>query len=160
MSENIANLLGAVFEVFRTELHTRDWGGLRSSQLRYLTLVPDDGVRLGEMAGRATMSKAGAGQFAAVLEERGLVELTADPADSRAKIIRRTAAGRDLAGQVLHAVAEIERGWSASIGRERYAAMRAALEEIAALGDAPSSAPDAPAAALTRPPEGTEPPRP
>ena len=142
MTENIANLIGSVFEVFRTDLQAAsDWGGLRASQLRYLTRVPDQDVRLGEMAGRAAMSKAGAGQFAAILETRGFVALTADPDDSRAKLIRRTPAGRKLAEQVLATVAEIERAWSASIGPERYAAMRAALEAIAGLDHAPSSAP-------------------
>ncbi|WP_433876079.1 MarR family winged helix-turn-helix transcriptional regulator [Sinomonas atrocyanea] len=140
MAENIANLLGAVFEAFRAELYARDRSGLRSSQLRYLTLVPDDGVRVGDMAALASMSKAGAGQFAAALEEQGFVEILADPADSRAKIVRRTAAGRRIASNALAAVAEIEEAWGAAIGPERYRAMRAALEEIAGLSHAPSPA--------------------
>lgn len=145
MTENIANLIGAVFDVFRAELQeASDWGGLRASQLRFLTRVPDDGVRLGEMAGRAAMSKAGAGQFAAILEKRGYIALSADPDDSRAKVIRRTAVGRRLAEQVLATVTEIEREWSASIGPGRYAAMRAALEEIVARNHAPSAAPSRP----------------
>jgi DNA-binding MarR family transcriptional regulator len=152
MAENIANLLGAVFEAFRAELYARDRSGLRSSQLRYLTLVPDDGVRVGDMAALASMSKAGAGQFAAALEEQGLVEMLTDPADSRAKIVRRTPAGRRIASNALAAVEEIEAAWSASIGTERYTAMRAALEEIAALGHAPSPAePDAAAPAPPAP---------
>jgi DNA-binding MarR family transcriptional regulator len=145
MAENIANLLGAVFDAFRAELYARDRSGLRSSQLRYLTLVPDDGVRVGDMAERAGMSKAGAGQFAAALEEQGLVETVPDPADSRAKIVRRTEAGRRLASGTLAAVADIEASWAATVGPERYAALRAALEEIAALSPAASpAAPEAP----------------
>ena len=70
--------------------------GLRTSQLRMLSMTPADGMRVTDLAERVGMTKQALGEFANELEEQGMLESVRDPADRRVRIVRPTRRG--LAG--------------------------------------------------------------
>lgn len=104
--------------------------GLRSSQLRLLSLVPADGMRVTDLAARVGMTKQALGEFASVLEAQGLLESTGDPADRRVRRLRPTARGREVAALSDRAIRVLEAGWRERIGAERWDAMKETLLEV------------------------------
>lgn len=108
-----------------------EFAGLRSSHFRLLELIPVDGARPTELADRAGMTKQALGQFVEYLQDLGYVDSAPDPADRRARIVRRTARG-DAANKLSQAViADRERKWRELVGTSRYATFRRVLTEIA-----------------------------
>ncbi len=139
-------LLGLVFDRFAEELGDRiaaaGYTDIRPGHgCVFGNIDPDNGSRLTELAERANMTKQSVGEVTSDLEARGYLERVADPSDGRAKIIRLTAQGRDayLSGRQL--IDELERDWAERYGEERVAALRDALEAVAAerLGALPSA---------------------
>lgn len=59
-------------------------------------LAEEDGLRMGELAARARLSKQAMTTLVRSVEEAGLVVREPDPADGRASVVRLTARGRDL----------------------------------------------------------------
>ncbi|MET1003901.1 MAG: MarR family winged helix-turn-helix transcriptional regulator [Propionibacteriaceae bacterium] len=104
--------------------------GLRSSQLRLLSLVPADGLRVTDLAARVGMTKQALGEFASVLEARGLLESTGDPADRRVRRIRPTAEGLEVVALSDRAIREMEARWRERMGPERWDAMKQTLLDI------------------------------
>lgn len=104
--------------------------GLRSSQLRLLSLVPPEGMRVTDLAARVGMTKQALGEFASVLEERGLLESTGDPADRRVRRIRPTAKGVEVAHLSDQAIRAMEARWRERIGPDRWDAMKQTLLDI------------------------------
>ncbi|MBV9414790.1 MAG: MarR family transcriptional regulator, partial [Solirubrobacterales bacterium] len=94
--------------------------------------IDPDGSRLTELAERAHMTKQSVGEAATELEMRGYLERVPDPNDGRAKIIRLTERGREAQGLGRQMIDEIEQEWAEQFGAERVAALRDALEAIAA----------------------------
>ena len=65
-----------------------------SAQWRALSILDQrGGMRLGALASAARTTQPGMTRLIGVLEHAGLVERTADPADSRATVVNATAAG-------------------------------------------------------------------
>jgi DNA-binding MarR family transcriptional regulator len=93
---------------------------------------PENGSRLTELAERANMTKQSVGEVTSDLEQRGYLERVADPSDGRAKIIRLTEHGRHAYTIGRQLIDEVERDWAARYGEERIAALRDALETVAA----------------------------
>lgn len=67
------------------------------------------------------------------LEKLEYVTLTADPSDSRAKIVRLTTSGRAAVEHSLRVLADTERRWSAALAAERYQELRRSLYEVSLL---------------------------
>jgi DNA-binding MarR family transcriptional regulator len=130
---HIAALLAGAFESIRAEMNARPLPGLRPSHYRVMSLVPGRGLRLSELAERAGITRAGIGQFMKYLEKLEYVTLTADPSDSRAKIVRLTTSGRAAVEHSLRVLADTERRWSAALGAERYQELRRSLYEVSLL---------------------------
>ncbi|MFI2565533.1 MarR family winged helix-turn-helix transcriptional regulator [Paenarthrobacter sp. NPDC018779] len=96
-----------------------------------MSLIPPEGIRLTELAERATITKAGIGQFMNYLQREGYVGFTGDPADKRAKIVTLTQQGQAAVDFSLHIIAATEERWSEALGPERYRELRQALFDIA-----------------------------
>jgi DNA-binding MarR family transcriptional regulator len=111
---------------------------LRPSQVRLLSLTPATGMRVTDLAARVGMTKQALGEFVATLQEAGLVEVTVDQRDRRVRLVRPTAAGRRLQGQVESAIAELERRWRDEVGEQRWATFREVLGEIGQPAAGPS----------------------
>ncbi len=139
--DHALSLLGQVMDALRHDMRVRTAGphgqvtpgmpdagrGLRSSQLRLLSLTPTRGMRVTDLAERVGMTKQALGEFADALEERGLLESLRDPADRRVRILRLTADGRAavVAGERL--IDEVEQEWRERVGPETWDSLRANL---------------------------------
>ncbi len=66
---------------------------LTGSSFRLLSIVPDGGARVTDLARTAGMTKQALGQYVAMLEPLGYVTSTPDPTDKRVRIISRTDLG-------------------------------------------------------------------
>jgi DNA-binding MarR family transcriptional regulator len=74
---------------------------LSPHQARALTVVVErDGVRLSDLAQRLRIAPRSATEVADALQERGLVERAPDPGDRRAVLLRPTAEGRRIRGEI------------------------------------------------------------
>jgi DNA-binding MarR family transcriptional regulator len=96
----------------------------------FMTIDRRTGTRLTELARRAHMTKQGMMLLVDDLEERGYVRRVPDPEDGRAKIVRLTARGRNYVAEARRAMAAVESRARRELGYRRYAAFRAALEEL------------------------------
>ncbi len=89
-----------------------------------------EGSRITEIAEQTQLTKQYIGHLADYLEERGYVERTPDPLDSRAKLVRLTAKGREVERVAEAALQRLEEELTERLGPERMAALRALLEEL------------------------------
>jgi DNA-binding MarR family transcriptional regulator len=80
------------------------------------------------------MTKQSVGEMVTDLERRGYLERVPDPTDGRVKIIRLTDGGREAQRVGRQLIDQVERDWAERYGEDRVAALRAALEAIAAGG--------------------------
>jgi DNA-binding MarR family transcriptional regulator len=129
-------LLMAGFDGFRDELTARLAGtpyhDIRVSHGCVFGNIDPEGTRLTDLAERAHMTKQSVGEAATELERLGYLERVPDPHDGRAKIIRLTDRGREAQALGRQIIDEIEGDWAERFGAERVAALRDALEAIAA----------------------------
>jgi DNA-binding MarR family transcriptional regulator len=107
-----------------------DFPELRGSHRRILQMIPADGIRITDLARTAGMTKQSLGEFIDWLEARGFVASGKDPADARARLVTRTAAGDTAADTAARAIAVIERDWRAEIGAREYDTMKQALRDL------------------------------
>ena len=96
----------------------------------FMTIDRRTGTRLTELARRARITKQGMMLLVDDLEERGYVRRVPDPEDGRAKLVRLTAKGRNYVAEARRALAAVESRARRELGWRRYAAFRAALEEL------------------------------
>ena len=142
--EPLIRLLGDALGEFDAELSRRlattAYSDLRPSHGCVFGHIDPDGSRLTDLASRARMTKQSVGEVASELEQRGYVQRVPDPSDGRAKIIRLTVRGHEAQALGWELINEIEREWAERVGTERIAALREALEAVAAerLGATPA----------------------
>ena len=92
-----------------------------------------DGIRSSELAEKAQMSKQAMGYLIAYLEEHNYVERIPDPKDGRARLVRLTELGWEVANVAYTTVEEIEVEWEEYLGAERMQQLRSILRELIAL---------------------------
>jgi DNA-binding MarR family transcriptional regulator len=103
---------------------------LTVAQARILDVIPATGCRIVDLSGELRVSKQGLGQLVAQLTASGYVELGADPADRRAKVVRRTPRGDGVVQAIRDLLADVEARWSREVGPDRYAVFRQVLREL------------------------------
>ncbi len=91
-----------------------------------------EGTRLTEIARRLGTTKQAAGQLVDELEELGVLERVADPADARAKLVRFSKKGRRGLLEGLEVLRGIEEEMRAVVGDAKMRAMHEALAAIIA----------------------------
>jgi MarR family transcriptional regulator, organic hydroperoxide resistance regulator len=99
-----------------------------------LPLYEEDGLRMGELARRARLSKQTMTELVRRLERDGLVERRADPGDARASLISLTTRSRafePVAGQALADVNALARR---RLSTRRIEELEATLRELLSLG--------------------------
>lgn len=112
---------------------------LRASHLRLLSMLPAAGARATDLSHVAGMTKQGLGQFVGFLEERGYLASEPDPADRRARVLRRTPLGDDAVARTDQLYAEVADRWRDLLGQRRWEEFVATLRELALGWDAPDS---------------------
>ena len=109
---------------------------LTGSSFRLLSIVPDGGARVTDLARTAGMTKQALGQYVAMLEPLGYVTSTPDPTDKRVRIISRTDLGDQAVRTSHELMAAIEDEWRSLVGARRWATTRAVMLELAVGWDA------------------------
>jgi DNA-binding MarR family transcriptional regulator len=96
-------------------------------------LVPlfgQDGLRLGELAARARLSKQSVTGLVKLCEDAGLVVRERDPDDGRAFRIRLSARGRELRSVAERELRGLDAELVASLGKTNHAALRRVLKGV------------------------------
>jgi DNA-binding MarR family transcriptional regulator len=95
-----------------------------------LPLYEEDGLRMGELAARARLSKQTMTRSIARLERDGLVERRADPSDARAALVHLTPRARSFEPVAAVVLAELDTLVKRQLGAERVAAVKDSLREL------------------------------
>jgi DNA-binding MarR family transcriptional regulator len=99
-----------------------------------LPLFEEDGLRMGELAERARLSKQTMTELVRRLERDGLVERRADPRDGRASLIFLTARSRAFEPIVARVLAELDQLVRRLLEAERVDELKADLRKLLGLG--------------------------
>jgi DNA-binding MarR family transcriptional regulator len=117
--------------LLRAEFERRGFGEVRASYGSVLLpLFEEDGLRMGELAGRARLTKQTMTTMVRLMERAGLVVREADPDDGRATRISLTPRAHEFAPVAAEVVAELERRVAERLGRNGYRALRDGLRQI------------------------------
>ncbi len=103
---------------------------LTAALVRLLPHLTTEGIRPTELARRVDVSKQAVGQALGDLESRGFVEMVADPADGRARLVRLTASGLAAFDHGRDVLAFYEKALARRVGAARMAALTDALARI------------------------------
>jgi MarR family transcriptional regulator, lower aerobic nicotinate degradation pathway regulator len=99
-----------------------------------IPLFEEDGLRMGEIARRARLSKQTMTTMVRLCERDGLVERRPDEDDRRAARVRLTAKGRRFRPTAEQVLAELERQVEAALGPRAGRSLRLSLAELQELG--------------------------
>lgn len=152
---DLAPMLGARLRVLFQAINDRIAADLAAAGFRDLRpahfvvfqhLGPS--ARATDLAGRAQMTKQSMGALVDDLERWGYVERVPDPADGRARIIRRTERGWAIDRIARAAVRDLDAEWAQQVGDDRMEVFRGVLTELGAsiesgrpeTGNAPTAA--------------------
>jgi DNA-binding MarR family transcriptional regulator len=94
-------------------------------------LFAEDGLRIGEIARRAVLSKQTMTTMVRLCERDGLVERRADPGDGRATRVHLTTKAKRFRPAAERVLAALDRQAATALGERRVEAVRAALAELA-----------------------------
>jgi DNA-binding MarR family transcriptional regulator len=109
----------------------RGFGEVRASYGSVLVpLFETDGLRLGELAASARLSKQAITGLVKRCEADGLVERERDPADGRAFNVRLTSRGRALRAVADEVVGELDAAIARSLGSHKRDALVEALKGV------------------------------
>ncbi len=100
------------------------------SRVRLLQMIPEDGIRITQLAAIAGMTKQALGEFVDSMEREGLVVSERLESDRRVRQVRRTPKGDEASDLVDDAMAEVEDAWRSHVGPRRYDTMRKVMQEI------------------------------
>lgn len=131
---NLAQLLRVPFQALVAELHRRlaeaGYPDIRPAHSVVFAHLGTEGIRLGELAERAQLTKQLVTYLVDALESSGYVERAPDPRDGRARLVRLTERGRiaaEVGGEIIH---QIEREWYQALGASELRDLRALLERL------------------------------
>ncbi|MPZ95697.1 MAG: winged helix DNA-binding protein [Propionibacteriales bacterium] len=134
MPDHMFRWLEVVGRRLRAELPVEGLGtfpSLRGAEWRLLQMVPADGIRITDLAVRASMTKQATGEFVGRLEAGGFAESVKDPRDQRVRLVRLTSMGGRASESVTHAIITTEKRWRRQVGARRYDEMKQVLRELA-----------------------------
>jgi len=111
----------------------RGWTDATLSHVQFLTETDEEGTRLSDVAAALGTTKQYAGKLAKDMEAKGLITLTADPADRRAVLAKPTADGRAFFQDACEVRAELEAEFLAALSPSRAAAFVTTLRTLVGL---------------------------
>lgn len=123
------------------EAHQRGHTGLKNSHNAVFATLDPDGSRAADMAAQTGMTRQSMGEIVRDLVGLGMVEMVADPADGRAKLVRYTEQGLKAATEGFHHIQALERSFVEEFGEEDYATARRVLERVTELLEAQNAEP-------------------
>lgn len=105
------------------------------AQARLAARIGEHGGRLTDLAAAAQVTKQTASALVHQLERAGYVERRPDPTDARARLITLAPRARAVQARAREMEAVIEEEWRGHLGPRRYAALRAALDDLREITD-------------------------
>lgn len=128
----LGRLLLFSFHAFEARLlesyHAAGFSDVRQAHLNALRhLDLNTGTRIIDLAARAGVSKGAMGKIVVDCKRLGLIDLRADPADRRAKIVSYSKKGRALVEVTRRAARRIEADFAKLLGATRYEELRGHL---------------------------------
>ena len=121
-------------ELLQERFRAAGWGEVRPSYGSILVpLFEQDGLRMGELARRARLSKQTMTTMVRLLERDGLVGRRADPSDGRASLVFLTERARRFRPVAEATLAELDRLVVETLDGRRRAELRDALRLLAGL---------------------------
>ena len=105
------------------------------AQARVMQRIGPDGTRLTQLAEAAQVTKQTAGHLVDQLERTGYVRRTPDPTDARARLVQIAERGQELVAVARRVEAEVEAEWTAHLGEEATAQLRATLTRLREVTD-------------------------
>ncbi len=109
----------------------RGFPEVRLSHNAVFATLQAEGSRVSDMAARAGITKQSMAAIVKDLEEVGLVTVSPDPADGRAKVVQYTDRGWECVRGGKAYLREVEDALASLIGRERLAELRGCLVTVA-----------------------------
>jgi len=122
--------LEAVQRRMLDRLHEHGFDDLDAAHLPVFQYPGPQGARPSELAARLRMSKQALNYLLGTLERLGYLERQPHPDDQRSRRIHLTARGMATVPVIRDAVAEVEAEWTERLGRERFDALRSALQDL------------------------------
>jgi DNA-binding MarR family transcriptional regulator len=121
-------------ELLYEEFRRRGFADVRPAYGSVLIpLFEEDGLRMGQLAERARVSKQTMTTLVRLTERDGLVTREPDPSDGRAALVRLTDRSRAFRPVADRAVAALERRVAARLTRREIEQLKSALSEVADL---------------------------
>jgi DNA-binding MarR family transcriptional regulator len=118
-------------ELLHGEFTVRGFGEVRPAYGSVmLPLFEQDGLRMGELAARARLSKQTMTTLIRLMERAGLVERTPDPQDGRAVIVGLTPRAREFGPVAGEVVASLEQRVAERLSGSDYGPLRAGLRAV------------------------------
>ncbi len=108
---------------------------LTLAQARLLARVPEDGIRLTQLAESAQVTKQTAGFLVDQVEKAGYVERVPDPTDARARLVMVGPRGRQAQKVARTIERRIEREWAEHLGPDRLRLVTDALSDLRQITD-------------------------
>jgi DNA-binding MarR family transcriptional regulator len=105
------------------------------AQGRIAARIGPAGTRLTDLAEQALVTKQTAGHLVDQLEAAGYVRRVPDPTDGRARLVQVADRGEQVVALARQVEAEVEAEWTAYLGAETTAALRAALTRLREVTD-------------------------
>lgn len=116
-------------------LSAAGYDDITPAQQRVFQRVTEDGVRIGQLARQAMVTKQTATFIVDQLEKAGYVERITDPTDARARLVRLSERGRTLNGVARQASRQIESSWADHLGEDEADNLRVLLAKLREVTD-------------------------
>jgi DNA-binding MarR family transcriptional regulator len=117
------------------ELAAVGFDDITPAQGRIAARIAPGGTRLTALAEQALVTKQTAGHLVDQLERAGYVRRVPDPSDARARLVQMADRGLEVVAVARRVEAEVEAEWTAHLGEEAAAQLRAALERLREITD-------------------------
>ena len=105
------------------------------AQGRIAARIGPGGTRLTDLAAQALVTKQTANHLVDQLERAGYVRPVPDPTDGRARLVQIAERGQAVVALARRVEAEVEAEWTAHLGEEATAQLRAGLERLREITD-------------------------
>ena len=117
------------------ELAAAGFDDITPAQGRIAARIGPAGTRLTDLAEQALVTKQTAGHLVDQLERAGYVRRVPDPTDRRARLVQMAERGQDVVALARKVEHEVEAEWTAYLGEDATAQLRAALERLREITD-------------------------
>lgn len=123
-----------LFDAFERDLldglHAKGFGDITRADLEQLRYIRPEGSRAADVSRLAGVTKQAVGKAMGSLQARGYVSRASDAADSRAKVIEFTPAGRRLIRAAIGIIERMERRYAELLGERELGDLKAKLRTL------------------------------